>query len=88
MTRIATGLAGLLLLAEGTVWALPLQLDGTTEAVRIVSKEMYNAESAGPTSTVIMGLTPAPERGAVVLLGLCLLGLAVYSKRRRKAGHA
>lgn len=87
MTRIATGIAGLLLLAQGTVWALPIRLDGTTEAARVVSEEMYNAGAAGPTSTVIMGLTLAPERGVIVLLGLTFLALAVYCKRRRNADH-
>ena len=88
MTRIATGLLGLLLLAEGTVWALPIRWDGSTEAARVVSEEMYHAGAAGPTATVIMGLTLAPERGAIVLLALATLALAVYCKRRRKADRA
>lgn len=91
MRRIPTALAVLLLLhAAGNVWALPMLWDETTGTARVLTagptdgaaKEMHGEEAAGGIWTVLI---PASQRGALVLLGLGSLGVAVYSKRRRNA---
>lgn len=66
-----------------TAFAFPEGLDRTYDQIDMIAT--INHRTAGYTTGFTYRVSPVPEPGTMLLLGIGFLGLAIYSKRRMNA---